>query len=150
KPVAVGLLLTALAVCSCREDPHPAADRPVESRHAAPTRQTALVGTASCSARGCHGALEPLAESPSSRSSFSRWLDRDPHAGAYRALSSPLALQMGKRLDIADVSRDACCLACHGNPLAAGEDGEALQEREFGIGCEACHGPARDWLTVPR
>src|ERR1700689_2516213 len=45
-----------------------------------------LVGTASCSARGCHGSIEPAADPERCRQNeYTQWT-HDRHADAYRVL----------------------------------------------------------------
>jgi hypothetical protein len=134
----------------------PAASRRVEDGKdppqvvASPQPQP-LAGTLSCSGRGCHADFErPDNEQvPPSRSSYTRWLHHDPHTRAYQVLSEPLAQEMGRKLGF-DVTTDKRCLVCHCTPLASRDEPWALQERTFGVGCEGCHGAARDWLVRHR
>jgi hypothetical protein len=115
------------------------------------TSKHPLTGTLSCSGRGCHADFErpDVKDQPPSRFSYTRWLHDDPHARAYKVLFEPLAQEMGKKLGI-NVTEDARCLACHCTPQAAANEPWAREERSFGVGCEACHGPARDWLVPHR
>jgi hypothetical protein len=118
-----------------------------------------LVGTASCSARGCHGAAQPrpgqAADARVRLDEFTRWIGQDPHVQAFAVLGEERAWKIAAHLGIKDAARDARCLACHTNPWAATADRPggisaalARQERLFGVGCESCHGPARDWLVA--
>jgi hypothetical protein len=52
-----------------------------------------LVGNASCSARACHGSMEPR-DQPVQRNEFITWLTRDPHATAYQVLDSDRSRRM--------------------------------------------------------
>jgi len=50
-----------------------------------PSTPFALVGTASCSARGCHGRFEPApgqADAPVLLDEYTRWTRQDKHADA--------------------------------------------------------------------
>jgi hypothetical protein len=113
-----------------------------------------LVGSAGCSARACHGGIEPL-DQPVRRNEYTTWLTRDKHAEAYQVLLSDRSQRIEKnyrnlaRLQDAHAEKDVTCLACHTNPLAAGTPDSPLleQERAYGVGCEACHGPAQRWLS---
>jgi hypothetical protein len=110
-----------------------------------------LVGTASCSARSCHGALEPASGLGLRRDEYTVWLRDDKHAAAYRVLFGDRARQIAKNLAATSdrqipAHEDSRCLACHGPPAAA-ERIELAELRLDGIGCEACHGAARDWLA---
>jgi hypothetical protein len=142
----VALLLAVAA--GCKESAAPHGERPKDPPQAKQEGRPPLVGVHSCSGRGCHAAFEQPGADPSpSRSSFTRWLHHDPHARAYQVLLEPLAQKMGKELGV-DVTTEPRCLVCHCTPpLASRNDDWARQERTFGVGCEACHGPARDWLA---
>jgi Cytochrome c554 and c-prime len=123
-----------------------------------------LAGTPSCSARGCHGAVDPVASRPLPdcpgkidpaslpvvrQNEFSLWLARDKHAQAYQVLDGDLGGRILKNLYGADKAKwdESACLACHTNPLAAiGESTLLKQERLSGVGCESCHGAASKWL----
>lgn len=108
-----------------------------------------LTGTPSCSNRGCHGDFERDKAEPF-KHAYTTWLAHDPHTNAYRSLESKLGQEIGAKLGI-DPTRDERCLACHMTPQAArGKDEVALAERGFGVGCESCHGGARDWLVPHR
>lgn len=112
-----------------------------------------FVGTPACSARGCHGGIEPLHQD-CWQNEFTLWLrNGDPHSRAYEALQGELGKQIGKALKDAKIidkepHESPLCLVCHTTPWAA--TGDALRqrdERRFGVGCESCHGVARYWLN---
>ena len=109
------------------------------------------VGTASCSARGCHGGLEPLA-GPIGQDEYTTWLSTDTrHANACRVLHNDRSQRIAQKLDIPAAEKDSRCLACHVNPVVATNPAAAdLREKEryFGIGCESCHGPAEKWRVA--
>jgi hypothetical protein len=124
-----------------------APNRPAPPRHISEA-DPCLVGTPSCSARPCHGGVEP-ADGRLRRDEYTTWVRRDPHAAAYRALLGDRARQIMSNLasagDGAPAHRDGRCLGCHSVPRAGGVEGLAWM-RPDGVGCEACHGPARGWL----
>jgi hypothetical protein len=117
---------------------------------------SALAGTSSCSARGCHGRIGPLADQAVRQNEYSFWLTHDKHAQAYEVLLGPRARRMAKNLaptnpDGKEVPahKDTRCLACHSDPLTAAADRDDLHRD--GVGCEACHGPAsgpKPWLDL--
>jgi hypothetical protein len=75
------------------------------------------------------------------------WLERDPHAQAYRVLSNDLSTNMAERLRLGQpANRSELCLSCHspGDAAAATSSEPLLAD---GVGCESCHGSARNWLT---
>ena len=142
------LALMLLALTGCRDAVPPAPALPAAPRSVQPAIAE-RTGTASCSNRGCHGGFPQQDEATSSRSSFSRWHEYDPHANAYLALSSPLGKQIGEKLGI-DVTQEPRCIVCHATPQAATDTAWAREERTFGVGCEACHGSATKWLVPHR
>ena len=103
-----------------------------------------FVGTASCTAANCHGGDGTRGVS---HESYSIWIQRDPHARSYSLLFDPRSKQMATQLKLSQPAHQAReCLACH----ATGGDRSARHNREAmisdGVGCESCHGPAKDWL----
>lgn len=123
-----------------------------------------LQGAASCSASACHNR-------PGSTGTYGREyavaLDRDTstrrlcykdrHAGAYDVLFDPLARRIEQALHPEARSprpqTDSLCLRCHVHPAF---DTQPMQQRagatlfrlEDGVSCEACHGPAGQWLAA--
>lgn len=68
------------------------------------------------------------------------------HAQAYQTLASPAALEIGKKLGIAEPQKSEKCLQCH--VTAFGVDANRLGAKfsiEEGVGCEACHGPGSEY-----
>ncbi len=109
-----------------------------------------IAGRASCSGRACHGGLEAVAGGVR-QNEFTFCLAHDKHARAFEVLKGERARRMAENLGIASAEKDARCLACHTTPQLAGPlAGPAVDLREDGVGCEACHGPAigeKPWLT---
>ena len=113
--------------------------------------QSAMTGTPSCSARACHGGIEPAPPGDGQtvrHNEYPLWLARDPHAQAFDALFNERSQRIAKNLGIPldRAHEDARCLACHASPFHA-TSGVVAEERMFGVGCEACHGAAADWLV---
>jgi hypothetical protein len=124
-----------------------------------------LVGSAvGCSARACHGGIEPV-DQPVQQNEYTRWLiGNDKHTEAYSVLFGERSARIVRNLNgdrpAPDAHEDQRCLVCHTNPLVAGTPSAHLllpsphadvaslvrQERSFGVGCEACHGAAERWL----
>jgi hypothetical protein len=113
-----------------------------------------FTGTASCSGRACHGSVEPGpgGDPLPNEGSYTLWITHDRHARAYEVLLGDEGRAIGERLGIAHPEASERCLACHTNPaVAADNTPPALaEERRFGVGCEACHGAAQDWLEPHR
>jgi hypothetical protein len=113
-------------------------------RSAAPGEASAPQGgspVASCSSAGCHGGGEVGRVG----SEHSTWAAADPHAKAYSVLFNEESQRIIANLHrTTPAHQDKTCLACH----TAGTDvclsGEAASD---GVGCDACHGPSKNWLT---
>ena len=62
------------------------------------------------------------------------------HSKADRRLEDAKAPQYAKALGLADVyDPNGACVSCHATVVAGSAD--------FGVSCESCHGPGRDYLT---
>ncbi len=113
--------------------------------------QSTLVGAASCSASGCHNAN---GASGTKGSEYSTWIGADPHAQAFVVLGTPRSQKMlanyhGVELGKADPQKDPLCLSCHVHPdpevkIRAYPDRFSVVD---GVGCEACHGGASQWVS---
>jgi hypothetical protein len=107
----------------------------------AAAEQPKYMGPGSCNGSSCHGATSTAPESARriQGNEYAIWYSRDKHfTKAYKVLTEPRARRMGEILKIADVSTDKRCTVCHvaGSP----------QQPSDGVACEACHGPAEQWL----
>ncbi|WP_161604433.1 multiheme c-type cytochrome [Roseiconus nitratireducens] len=118
-------------------------------------QSSALIGDVTCATTTCHG--NRIGAGPKWNHSLSTFLANDPHALAGLVLTTPASQSIVGRLD-ADAkypSRryDAVlrerCLSCHTTASSAdcsGGDPIAATMLAGGVSCEACHGPAKDWL----
>jgi hypothetical protein len=105
------------------------------------------VGVSSCSAQPCHGDVARDNVWPVWGNEVTIWIERDPHAQAYRVLSNELSKKMAQRLQLAvSANQSQQCLKCH-SPADAFELRTTEPRLADGVGCESCHGPAREWLT---
>lgn len=101
------------------------------------------LGTASCASVSCHGESGDFRRTGGE---FGLWKQNDPHARAQSLLYEVRSQKMGARLGIAAVQRSERCTGCHAT------EGEPVPEIDrptllsFGVGCEACHGPAERWI----
>jgi hypothetical protein len=155
--VLLGLFLRMLSPAG-----RPSPGGPDGARAEEPT-PSAFVGAAGCSARACHGGPDAPGDGPGPGESaaYTRWLTRDRHADAYWVLFKERSERMVFNLAGGEgppraAHQDDRCLACHTVPatvydpdrwgrVAQGPEVEHL--RRDGVGCEACHGPARRWLA---
>lgn len=104
----------------------------------------AHLGVASCAGTSCHGAAQPMANSSVRQNEFLVWEREDPHAKAYKSLSSAAGKRIAANLGLAS-STGPECLGCHSDAVASQRQGKRYKLSE-GIGCEACHGGAEKWL----
>ena len=122
------------------------------------------MGAVSCAASGCHG-QEATGSSRDWQTSYSVWLQEDPHRRAFQVLYTERAIEMYRNLNPAaewssEAPNDsdylsflsASCIGCHATGLL-GRHAVATVEPDDGalfylggVGCESCHGPASAWL----
>ncbi|HEY2881635.1 MAG TPA: multiheme c-type cytochrome, partial [Pirellulales bacterium] len=118
---------------------------------AAGLKQAQFVGAGSCAARACHGNIA-LSPGRQWNSAYSIWMANDPHAQSYAVLSTNESQRMATALGIGDPTKAQRCLACHAAPVsqtqrnAAGPNADAILID--GVGCEACHGAAENYLAA--
>ncbi len=114
-----------------------------------PAAESRYLGVGSCTASACHGGS--LHAPQAWQSSYSVWATRDEHARAYRVLFDLPARKIVARLDqLDDVQQakpfeDRRCIGCHAT-IGSSEQRVPQHMLIDGISCEACHGPARDWI----
>ncbi len=145
-PAAIALAMTAAVVWWVRGWSRKPQDEPAPARQTAARPTALLAGTPSCSERSCHGGEEPTVGRRVRRDEYTTWVRYDKHASAYSVLFGKRSRQIVSNLGTSrEAYDDPRCLSCHSPPEAASAGGPA-SVRTHGIGCEACHGPARDWL----
>jgi hypothetical protein len=106
-----------------------------------------FTGVASCGGTTCHGRSE--GDGKIVRQDELRiWQDLSSPAGAhsraFRVLSEPRSRAIAARLGIGEATSAPMCLGCHSTP--GGPRGPRFQLSD-GVGCEACHGAAGNWLA---
>jgi hypothetical protein len=99
------------------------------------------IGVGGCASSICHGATTalPASESRILGNEYAHWSVTDKHARAFKALVEARGKRMAELLGIADATRDPRCTVCH-------VAGSPEKTRSDGVACEACHGPAEQWL----
>ena len=113
-----------------------------------------LVGTNSCAAGSCHGGAR-LSEGRSF-AAYQIWMRKDPHARAYEVLSNERSSHMMALLypkengPAPHATQEARCLNCHVTTETSGDLQllPAAHAVTDGVGCESCHGPAKQWLGL--
>jgi hypothetical protein len=135
--LCLGLALAALAIAF--------GTSPSTAQAAASDSATHL-GVASCAGSTCHGRQE--GDGKVVRQDEIKLWQEDSSAGgthsrSLRLISGPRGQAIAARLGIGDPASAPMCLGCHADP--ATKRGPLFQKSD-GIGCEACHGGAQNWI----
>ena len=123
--------------------PAPPAEAAAATRVVSPPQ--AALGAGSCTSGGCHAAA--VEGHAAWQSSYTVWATRDPHARAEAVLHGPLAARIVALLAAADPTRPAVAAHEHASCIGCHAPGPGRLAAE-GVGCEACHGRAGDWLVA--
>ena len=103
------------------------------------------VGVASCTNSGCHGSTQPLHASRVLQNEYYTWLNTDRHAHAYNVLFNARSTRIAHNMHLKRAAyQEDVCLNCHTMNVPASLISGHV-DREDGIQCEACHGPAGGW-----
>ena len=104
------------------------------------------LGVASCASSVCHGATQTAAGARIRLDEFSTWQQTDRHAKSFATLQSEASRRIAGKLKLGDPTTAKVCLDCHTDnpPEAARGDKFMLTD---GVGCEACHGGAENWIA---
>ena len=105
------------------------------------------LGVATCAASQCHGSAIPRDATGVLQNEYVTWTQSDPHSTAYAALSNEQSRLIAARLGIGRAREASICLDCHADNVPAAKRGEKFQLSD-GVGCEACHGGAENWLST--
>ncbi len=118
---------------------------------------------ASCASTACHGGPRPGVNNTAAirGAEYPAWLNRDPHAQAYRSLCSEQGTRILERLKILDganiIDRAGFndCLACHNSTQQTSSEitiNDSINQfqpvnqfRREGVACDRCHGPSEAW-----
>jgi len=103
------------------------------------------VGAASCATSGCHGSTQPLQASRILQNEYYTWLSNDRHAKAYNVLFDDRSTRIVRNMHLRKkANEESLCLDCHSTNVAPRLVSGRI-DREDGVQCEACHGPAGGW-----
>lgn len=76
---------------------------------------------------------------------YDTWSKRDKHSQAFeKMIASERTKHMERVLKI-DATKEPSCLACHAIRVGADEAETHFRVKD-GVSCEACHGPASNWI----
>ena len=147
--------LFALGVSSRSVDAQQPSTRPTAERLATTasarvgglsSKEGAYLGVATCAGSGCHGSTLPLRASRVLQNEYFTWLNYDKHARAYNVLFNERSARIVKNMKLRGRAyEERVCLDCHATNVPSGEG--AGIDREDGIQCETCHGPAGGWRS---
>lgn len=103
-------------------------------------------GVASCAASMCHGSVIPRDGSYVLQNEYIIWSRADAHSQAFQTLLSPESKRIAKKLGLKNAATAGVCLDCHSDNVKPEHQGEKFQLSD-GVGCEACHGGAEDYIS---
>lgn len=103
------------------------------------------VGAESCGGSACHGNSAPRTKLRIGQNEFYIWSQKDRHAKAYEVLTNADSKRIAHNLKIDKPEQAHRCLVCHALDVEEGRQGKNFDITE-GVSCEACHGPAEQWL----
>lgn len=105
------------------------------------------LGVATCASSTCHGSLSEWVGSNVLQNEFVTWQESDPHARSFKTLLNKDSKRIARNLGLANAHEADMCLDCHADNVATTSRGPEFQISD-GVGCEACHGGAANWISV--
>ena len=105
------------------------------------------LGVVNCASSLCHGSVSPWKDSNVLQNEYVTWSRVDKHATrAYQALASERSQRIAANLGLKEpATRAKLCLDCHAFDPPPAQRDERFKVSD-GVSCEACHGPAGDWI----
>ena len=141
---AVSLFIWAFAISQEKPKtttPSATAEKVTKSAKADTTKKVkehAYIGISKC--KMCHNAKKW-------GKIYDKWA-ATKHATAYATLANKESKAIAKKMKIKDAQKSDKCLVCH---VTGYETSAKLKEKKYsmedGVTCEACHGPAGDYVT---
>lgn len=106
------------------------------------------IGTVNCTSSTCHGSIGERSSAPVLQNEYTTWLRQDAHTQAYSVLLNAQSRRIAKNLGLAQPAHESkVCLDCHSHNPSPSRQGERFDQTD-GVNCEACHGPAGDWIKT--
>lgn len=103
-------------------------------------------GVASCASSVCHGSATERTGTNVLQNEFVTWTRLDGHSRAYQTLLTEASQRIARNLGLPNAHEAAICLDCHADNVPEERRGADFQISD-GVGCEACHGGAENWLS---
>jgi hypothetical protein len=112
-----------------------------------PDHDTAkALGNVTCASSTCHGSIKPWKNSHVLQNEYITWTHLDKHARSLDVLANERSRKIAQKLGIGDPLRAKICLDCHTDNRAEAARGPRYDAAD-GIGCEACHGAAENYIA---
>ncbi|MCQ8896280.1 cytochrome c family protein [Limnobacter humi] len=106
------------------------------------------MGTVNCASSTCHGSIDERSATPVLQNEYTTWLRQDPHTQAYAVLKNEQSRRIAKNLGLPKPAHESkVCLDCHSHNPPAAQRGPRFDATD-GVNCEACHGPAEQWIKT--
>jgi len=105
------------------------------------------VGVVNCANSLCHGSVSTWKDSNILQNEYVTWSRVDKHATrAYQVLFDDRSKRIVANLGFRQAAHQVkLCLDCHAHNPPAANRGERFKIAD-GVSCEACHGPAENWI----
>ena len=103
------------------------------------------LGVASCASSVCHGKSKPVEDQNVMLNEYRTWSTEDRHSRAYQTLLSKESKRIARNLGLSSAHTAKICLDCHADNVPRDKRGPKFQIND-GVGCEACHGGAEQWI----
>jgi hypothetical protein len=105
------------------------------------------LGVVNCANSLCHGSVTTWKDSNILQNEYVTWSRVDKHATrAYQVLLEDRSKRIVANLGYKEPAHQVkLCLDCHADNPPVAQRGERFKIAD-GVGCEACHGPAQDWI----
>lgn len=103
------------------------------------------LGVASCASSVCHGKMQRQDDQNVWLNENRLWTNADMHSRAFRLLENEESRRIANNLGLSSATTAKVCLDCHADNVPPERRGQKFQLRD-GVGCEACHGGAQEWI----
>jgi hypothetical protein len=105
------------------------------------------LGVVNCASSLCHGSITAWKDSNILQNEYITWSRVDKHANqAYRVLFNERSQRIARNLGLKQPAHEAkICIDCHAYNPPQQYRGERFKFADA-ISCEACHGPAENWI----
>jgi len=146
KQLLLGISVMAVAATLLAQTPPAATTTTAPAPPPAPVSEPGhYVGVASCANSGCHGSTQPLKATRILQNEYYTWLSKGRHAQSYNVLFSERSARIARNMRVTGKAYEASlCLDCHSTNVPKSLVSGRV-DREDGVQCEACHGPASGW-----